>query len=142
MAFSIALGGSIYRTRWLYHPHRWLNLFAILTNQPQEEKSVLFPNSAAPLIRLTIREVLKHSKIIYATHRKMIAVSIGFQSAPFSCESSLAGGKPSKRLSPPATTASPEYSRPQRLLLRLAFAHRRSCSWRSLSSDEGSSRRN
>ena len=30
MAFSIALGGSIYRTRWLYHPHRWLNLFAIL----------------------------------------------------------------------------------------------------------------
>ena len=32
MAFSIALGGSIYRTRWLYHPHRWLNLFAILKN--------------------------------------------------------------------------------------------------------------
>ena len=31
VAFSIALGGSIYRTRWLYHPHRWLNLFAILT---------------------------------------------------------------------------------------------------------------
>ena len=30
MAFSFALGGSIYRTRWLYHPHRWLNLFAIL----------------------------------------------------------------------------------------------------------------
>ena len=30
MAFSCALGGSIYRTRWLYHPHRWLNLFAIL----------------------------------------------------------------------------------------------------------------
>ena len=31
MAFSFALGGSIYRTRWLYHPHRWLNLFAILS---------------------------------------------------------------------------------------------------------------
>ena len=36
MAFSIALGGSIYRTRWLYHPHRWLNLFAILKSSSGE----------------------------------------------------------------------------------------------------------
>ena len=38
MAFSIALGGSIYRTRWLYHPHRWLNLFAILNPQGWPQK--------------------------------------------------------------------------------------------------------
>ncbi len=38
MAFSIALGGSIYRTRWLYHPHRWLNLFAILSWECFEQK--------------------------------------------------------------------------------------------------------
>ena len=49
---------------------------------------------------------------------------------------SSAGGEPPKKTSPPTTAASPEFGHPPRFLVRRTFANRRSCSWRSLSSDE------
>ena len=69
MAFSFALGGSIYRTRWLYHPHRWLNLFAILIKKQMSEKG-LYKN-------YTMQELLDELDVIEAFENPGSAVRVG-----------------------------------------------------------------
>ena len=67
MAFSFALGGSIYRTRWLYHPHRWLNLFAILNSSVSAS---LFGFSGGPDGSYTLSEKTDDdgNYILYGSH--------------------------------------------------------------------------